>query len=97
MSAAEIIANRAPRYGKFADRARIVQGLKQVMELSPNWIILPADQRQALEMMAEKISRILNGNHNDIDSWRDASGYPQLVVDRLEEQQATEFSEDHVP
>lgn len=97
MNVGEIIKDRQPRYGSFKQRALIVQSLKNVMQSAPNWAVLSADQRQALEMMAEKVSRILNGNHNDLDSWRDASGYPQLIVDRLEIEQRDEFAGDQLP
>lgn len=54
------------------------------MRHSPNWQKLPADMKESLEMVALKIGRILNGNPSYIDSWTDAVGYAQLVVDRLE-------------
>lgn len=41
------------------------------------------DQKEALEMIASKIARILNGNTNNEDSWRDIAGYATLVADRL--------------
>lgn len=45
---------------------------------------LTPDQREALEMIAHKIGRILNGDPDYADSWRDIAGYAQLVCDRLE-------------
>jgi hypothetical protein len=48
------------------------------MELMP-------DQREALEMIAHKIARIVNGDPNYADSWLDIAGYAQLVADRLNE------------
>ena len=40
-------------------------------------------QREGLEMIAHKISRILNGDPNYDDSWVDIAGYAQLVVDAI--------------
>jgi hypothetical protein len=42
------------------------------------------DQREALDMIAHKIGRILNGDPNYADSWVDIAGYAKLVADRLE-------------
>lgn len=45
---------------------------------------LDPDQREALEMIAHKIARILNGDPNYADSWHDVAGYATLVADRLQ-------------
>ena len=45
---------------------------------------LEPDQREALEMLALKIARILNGDPNYADSWHDVAGYATLVADRLQ-------------
>jgi hypothetical protein len=42
------------------------------------------DQREALDMIAHKIGRILNGDPDYSDSWRDIAGYATLVADRLD-------------
>lgn len=82
-----ILAERGARYGEFIDHARISQILKDEMRLciSKNkWESLAADQREALEMIAHKIARILNGDPDYSDSWRDIAGYATLVADRLD-------------
>lgn len=45
---------------------------------------LDPDQREALEMIAHKIARILNGDPNYADSWVDIAGYAKLIADRLQ-------------
>jgi hypothetical protein len=35
-------------------------------------------------MIAHKISRIVNGDANYMDSWIDIVGYAQLVIDKLQ-------------
>ena len=50
---------------------------------TPNWSKLAPDQRESLEMVAHKIGRILNGDPDYHDSWRDIVGYAKLVADRL--------------
>lgn len=42
------------------------------------------DQVEALEMIAHKIGRIINGDPNYADSWHDIAGYAKLVADRLD-------------
>jgi hypothetical protein len=79
---------RGSRYGDFEDHAFITQDLKVVMQETPNWDLLKADQKEALEMTAHKIGRILNGDPNYIDSWHDIIGYIRLVEQRLEREQA---------
>lgn len=78
------LAERGDRYGSFTGHARITQALKAAMIASPNWATLADDQREALEMVAHKIGRILNGDPDYHDSWHDIIGYTKLVADRLE-------------
>lgn len=84
----EILDERARFYGTFSSQARIAQELKQAIALAiksnPNDFM--ADQVEALDMIASKIGRIVNGNPNYIDSWEDIAGYARLVSDRLREQ-----------
>ena len=74
---------RGERYGEFAERARITQAIKEAMYDSPNWEFLEPDMREALEMVANKIGRILNGDPEYADSWHDLAGYARLVEMRL--------------
>lgn len=83
-----ILAERGKRYGDFIDHAAISQHLKHSMAC-PGWYELSCDQKEALEMIAHKIARILNGDPNYADSWVDIAGYAKLVADRLERGQNT--------
>jgi len=78
-----ILDERGKKYGKFSSHASITQRLKDVMRNTSNWTILTDDQKEALEMNAHKIGRILNGDPNYADSWDDIAGYAKLVGDRL--------------
>ncbi len=77
------LEQRGQRYGDFAEHARITQAIKAAMADSPNWARLAPDQREALEMIAHKAGRILNGDSYYHDSWHDIVGYAKLVADRL--------------
>ena len=83
------LAERGSRYGQFTGHAQITQGLKATMQQSPKWVLLADDQKEALEMAAHKIGRILNGDPNYLDSWHDIIGYIRLVEQRLETEQAS--------
>lgn len=77
------LAECGSRYGSFPEHARITQSIKDGMIVSPNWATLAPDQKEALEMIAHKVGRILNGDPNYHDSWHDIVGYAKLVADRL--------------
>lgn len=79
-----VLNERGSRYGSFLKHAVITQRLKAVMSDTPNWIALNDDMVEALEMIAHKIGRILNGDPSYADSWVDIAGYAQLVADRLQ-------------
>lgn len=84
VSAIEItLTERGKRYGKFKDHANITQQLKTVMFGFNPSLQIESDQREALEMIAHKIGRIINGDPDYADSWVDIAGYAKLVADRL--------------
>jgi hypothetical protein len=83
MNINETLAVRETRYGEYIEVAAIAQNLKFVMQQSANWNQLEADQMESLDMIANKIARILNGDPNYDDSWHDIAGYATLVADRL--------------
>jgi hypothetical protein len=78
-----VLEQRGQRYGNFMGQAIIVQGLKAVMRDAPNWEGLDDDMKEALEMVALKIGRILNGDPTYRDSWTDILGYVRLVEKKL--------------
>lgn len=79
----ETLAERGTRYGEFEEHALVTQNVKDAMRDSRNWDQLPVDMTEALEMIAHKIGRILNGDPAYADSWTDIIGYARLVEKRL--------------
>lgn len=75
----EVLEERGSRYGDFTEHARITQNIKRAMKDSPNWENLQDDAKEALEMVAHKIGRILNGDPDYKDSWTDMIGYIKLI------------------
>jgi predicted AAA+ superfamily ATPase len=79
----EVLAERGKRYGNFKDHANICQDIKRTMQATRSWKVCSDSQRQALEVIADKIARSLNGDPNYEDNWVDIIGYAQLVLDQL--------------
>lgn len=83
MNIDEILKDRGGKYGKFKEHARITQAIKYILTTGKNWNLLKPDQKEALEMVAHKIGRIINGDPDYLDSWDDIAGYIKLVTDRI--------------
>ena len=81
----ETLDSRAKAYGAFSDNARLAQALKRAMAEHAQDMgkTFADDQWEALEMIASKMSRIVNGNPDGIDNWHDIAGYATLIADRL--------------
>ena len=84
----EMLAGREARYGSFQGHAEISQHLKGVIlqYQAKRGCDLDPDQREALDMIAHKIARIINGDPNYADNWVDIAGYATLVASRLEKE-----------
>jgi hypothetical protein len=83
MNIENTLNEREKRYGQFRNNASISQILKDVMCNTDNWHTLMPTQKEALDMIAHKIARILNGDPDYIDSWHDIAGFATLVVNDL--------------
>lgn len=90
MNIENTLQERETRYGEYMEVAAIAQNLKFVMQQTANWNSLEPDQMESLDMIANKIGRILNGDPNYDDSWHDIAGYATLVADRLRKAQVME-------
>lgn len=85
------LTDRNQRYGSFQGHAAISQALQKVVadgftnrEDSKTIEDMTPPQREALFMILHKVARIVNGDFNYDDSWRDIAGYATLVVNELE-------------
>lgn len=90
-----ILEERGKRYGEFRHHAEITQRLKSILiegaslsteaqaRVRTRVASMQPDQVECLDMLAHKLGRILNGDPNYEDSWRDIAGYATLVADRL--------------
>lgn len=80
------LQERGSRYGAFLGQATLSQDLQHALRYRAGfkWSDLKDDQREALQMICMKMSRIINGDPDYADSWLDIAGYAKLVADRLE-------------
>lgn len=87
-----ILRERGKTHGRFADNARVTQRIKDMIrsELHTMDHFLSVVQNEALDMIAHKIGRIVAGNPNVEDHWRDIAGYATLVADELRSAQQKE-------
>ena len=94
----EILQERGKTHGKYTEHAKITQQLKAAIfeEISHGkpsrvkssglGIAFEDDQLETLDMICHKIGRIVAGNPNVEDHWRDIAGYATLVADRLKKE-----------
>ena len=86
ISGKQIVEERVEKYNglPYVLRARAAQEIKDAIQLNA---LVPLDHsmREALDMIAHKIARIIAGNPEDIDSWVDIAGYAELVVEELQD------------
>lgn len=85
MSVDSTLAEREARYGGFSNNASYAQGIKEIMRASKSWPLLTAVQREALELIASKLGRLLSGDPAYVDNWHDIGGYAKLAEDHLGE------------
>lgn len=80
----DTLIERGTRYGSYKEVSMVSQNIKAAIRHSKNWNLLPADYKESLEMVANKLARVLCGDWKYTDSLLDISGYVQLLLDGLE-------------
>ena len=80
-----ILTERGDRYGRFSGHADVAQQMKAVIRdaLTQRQKVLQPFQMEALEMICHKVARIINGDPNYVENYRDISGYAMLAADLL--------------
>jgi hypothetical protein len=86
-SLTDILEDRGASYGDYTQQAICAQTLKRIVHGAPTRADMGLVQRESLDLICTKMSRILTGDPHHLDSWVDIAGYAQLVVDRLREQE----------
>lgn len=76
-----VLQERSATHGDFAHGAVVSQRLKFALAEGVNWETMDAVQREALEAVVGKLARIVAGDPNFVDHYRDIIGYTQLALD----------------
>ncbi len=79
MNTAALLSERGTTHGSFTENARNGQALRDLFRSSPKWDAMPAVHREALDMIATKMSRIMSGQSCVDDHWADIAGYASLA------------------
>jgi hypothetical protein len=75
----QLLEERDRTHGNFERNAEISQRLKNLFRYY-GAREMPDRQREALDMIALKLSRILGGQSNFRDHWKDVAGYSELAA-----------------
>ena len=87
-----VLAERQKVHGDFADDARYSQTIKQVLQnghferVQRRQSSLRYTQVEAMEQIATKLGRILAGDSDEIDHWKDISGYATLIANEIQKE-----------
>jgi hypothetical protein len=82
-TAQETIEDREVTHGDYRAQAFFAQRIKEEMHGQGGWVKLSPAQKETLEMIAVKISRVLHGDPNTVDHWTDIAGYATLISNLL--------------
>ena len=74
-----ILAEKEKVHGQFMITAAVSQALKRTVRHSlANWEGLSSEQKEAVDGICVKLSRIISGNSDEADHWIDIMGYAEL-------------------
>lgn len=79
----ETLAERGRNYGDFVRTFDVIQQIKDALKDGGGWADMPPERREALEMIAVKMGRLVSGDSGHADSWHDIAGYARLVEECL--------------
>ena len=77
----ELIEEREKTHGDYSENARLSQATKDLWRSGRNWSALTPRQRESLELIATKVGRILAGDPDCADHYRDIAGYAVLATE----------------
>ena len=80
----KLLDERGKTHGDIVVQSYFSQEMKNVLHVSPHWRNMSTVKRECLEMIVHKISRVLAGNPNEPDHFRDIIGYSQLILNEIE-------------
>jgi hypothetical protein len=81
-AAEDLLDRRQTTHGNFEDNAIVSQMLKDIFRSFPGWHRLSVIERESMDMIALKFSRILSGRSMEKQHWEDVVGYARLVEEK---------------
>lgn len=81
---------RGKTHGEYTEHARCTQAIMSAVMRERNYQNLSDIQKESLHMFAHKMGRIVVGNPDEPDHWKDIAGYAVLVEQRLTDPQKYE-------
>lgn len=79
-----LLVERGSTHGDYTEQASLSVTLRSLLQTGASARRLTAVQTDAITMICVKLSRIVNGDPNFKDHWRDIAGYAKLAEDRCE-------------
>tara|TARA_Y100000310_G_scaffold324866_1_gene387320 strand:+ start:10581 stop:10850 length:270 start_codon:yes stop_codon:yes gene_type:complete len=83
-----ILEERGPVHGDAKKQFTLSQNLKAVARYGTDFEHLSPLQKEALDMILMKVSRVVVGDENHQDHWDDIAGYAALVSKELKNEKA---------
>jgi hypothetical protein len=77
-----LLEERQHTHGSFEDNAIMSQSIKRMFRASKHWDRLTDIEREAMDMIALKFSRVLSGRSMSKQHWEDIVGYAKLVEEK---------------
>ncbi len=77
-----LLEERQQTHGSFEANAMISQSLKTMFRTSPGWQRLTDVEREVMDMIGLKFSRILSGKSLERQHWEDVVGYANLALEK---------------
>jgi len=77
-----LLNERQSTHGSFEDNAIISQSFKRMFRAGPGWNTLSDIEKESMDMIALKFSRILSGKSMSKQHWEDVVGYAKLVEEK---------------
>lgn len=77
---ADILNERQSTHGDFRSNARVSQMLKAVFRACEHWQFLDDVEKESMDMIALKFSRVLSGKSLEKQHWEDIEGYARLAL-----------------
>ena len=84
MSMQEMLSDRAKVHGDWAENADIAQRIKDALHSGSSWPRMAPYMREACDLIALKLSRLVSGDWTYDDHIRDIAGYAIRAAESLD-------------